>query len=819
MKLQYLLLFSLMTCGVLCGAQTPAPTVTPAEFNATVRNIQYENRVSGVFDHAKIHEAYLRWMAEAPLNDVQKSTLWGNIFSNAVSAPELFADAKKKVQSLPDAKFRQTVWNAVLSTLAGPRGTEETLAAAEKLFAEEDVRRELSPQIICRTLGNFAHLHLTIFGDAAAYEKIFKEIRNFPAADGLPENEKKLLAAEKERTAAELLRAYVEYDPEEADKFITSQKLVLNDNQRNTILRACIVFSVRNENRKLFDSTLKKIRALEPSKQKTDLLIAAAQSFKDAAILEDLLKSDKLSAYERFQVIDAIRRIVSPSSFIYAVSYKIGSYEKLKEYAILGDKLVTETNEAIKAGEKGIVRIPDYPAFAFYSQVADLAYAFGDYAFGDQMLEKALAHNRSKNALSLLLEQRIRKDDVKGAIAVCEELMSMKGVSAAENETFSAMKYFLEGGTFDGFDAAFKEKNFTSARKMNLIRSCARIFFRAKKFDRSRALDHEVLDKMFREPDTKKVYTVRFVSNPPKTAGAWAKTPFYNDWNIMEQRFSVYNGYQESEKVDIRAFLKDSPELKLKDEYRTGLHILCSEEGVHFFLRCNDPKAEEIMEGKRGYGGLEWVLQPGSEHAYHSIYFSDLPETKEPWIVNWSAVTKHYRLTYDYITKDAVVTKEGVAAHMFVPWLMVWDKLPSDDNVWKVGLQVWGPDPRSLSGIVHELERCLRLKFELTPEQTILIKRKIAKMAFNRYNALRRDPGEKILTWNDPVLGDPAFYESVVAPFIKELDDAGERLMKPAPDAEIPELYEKFVPLWAEINIVLSEKRGEYLKRKFMETK
>ena len=93
---------------------------------------------------------------------------------------------------------------------------------------------------------------------------------------------------------------------------------------------------------------------------------------------------------------------------------------------------------------------------------------------------------------------------------------------------------------------------------------------------------------------------------------------------------------------------------------------------------------------------------------------------------------------------------------------------------------------------------------------------RIARVAFNRYNTMRKDLGGRIHTWNDPFLGDQEFYAAVVAPLVADLDAAGERLMKPAPDSEIEEFYQKYVPQWAEINIVLAERRAAYLKTEFL---
>jgi len=239
---------------------------------------------------------------------------------------------------------------------------------------------------------------------------------------------------------------------------------------------------------------------------------------------------------------------------------------------------------------------------------------------------------------------------------------------------------------------------------------------------------------------------------------------------------------------------------------------------VHIFLRIDDPNVEEVNQGKRGGPGLEWVFQPGAEHAYHSFHFGSLPNTDDRHYVNWAAPTKHYRLTYDTVFKDAVTTPQGYAAHAFIPWIAVHDKMPSKNNVWGIGVQIWdGANTKTNSGTVHELSRLISLDFDFTPAQRIAIERETALQAFNSYNHIRQDAGGVIQNWNDAVLGDPDFYAAELAGFIAELDEAGKRLNAPAPDSEIHAIYEKYVPVWQEIKYILDEKRGEYLRKKLIQ--
>ena len=239
--------------------------------------------------------------------------------------------------------------------------------------------------------------------------------------------------------------------------------------------------------------------------------------------------------------------------------------------------------------------------------------------------------------------------------------------------------------------------------------------------------------------------------------------------------------------------------------------------GVHIYLRANDPNVIEVEQGKRLGASLEWVLSPGDQNAYYWFYFKGIPDNSDVHYVNWAAATKNYRLTYDVIFKDSTTTPEGYAAHVFIPWIGVYDKLPSADNVWRVGLQIKNGDFRTLSGHVHELHRGIIMDFSFTPEQRVALERQICIQAFNRYNNIRRNSGGRIQNWNDIQLGDRAFYKASLEEYIKELDEAGEKLMAPAPDSEIHAIFTKYAPQWAEINYVLEDKRADYLRDKLFQ--
>jgi len=319
-------------------------------------------------------------------------------------------------------------------------------------------------------------------------------------------------------------------------------------------------------------------------------------------------------------------------------------------------------------------------------------------------------------------------------------------------------------------------------------------------------------------PPAFKSYEVKYVKNAPKTADAWARSEFYDNWDLMETRFVPYgDGYDISSGVDIRRHLKDAEKPEVDPACRTGVHIVCDDFGLHIFVRCDDPDVEEVVLGKRKGDSLEMLLRPGEDAAYHMWFFGSPPvDIDDPWMVNWATPSKRYRMTYDFLKKDAAATADGFVAHTWIPWTAAYDKLPVDGNVWKFGMQRWGKARSTLSGNVHELERALRLKFAFTPQELTALKRTVAVMSFNRYDNIRRDRGEFIQTWNDEVLGDPDFYKVEVEGLIADLDAAGEKLTAPAPDAEIATIYDRYVPRWAEIRYVIADRRAAYLKRQLL---
>lgn len=820
----YLLSFLLLGSSAALFA---ADAVEDKDLDAALKKIVDANFISrDVYNRANMDAQYWDYSAKVQLSEKQRFTFFKAVLDNAFQySPERAAFADGKIRALPEAE-RTSLLKALYKAYTAPTATAEQFLYAEKLFPE--VSKGSDEFDLLSKYGAMARLSLTRLGDKARYVKYLDALLALKAKDSLSSVLKKSFEGRKDNSFAIALTDYVTYDLEEALAFIKTLKAPLSDNVRQKLLETRIKFACKHHDRESFDAALKEIRALPEGGMKFGLLLFAAKSFplgpdelKGGLKIEilDKLMAESQTPAQKVRVLGAYMAAYRPSDgssvgFASAAYYAEGSYEKHKGYALELIKIL-DANEARRAKEpKAADLLPVSAVAAHYRDIMAHAYSFRDYAFGDELLAKALATGDRDRTLTALAEKAMREKKTAEAIKLYDEILASKVCAEKDKKVAAWMKHFLSGGTCEGFDAAFKDKNYTPFEKMKAIRGCGRQYFMAGQFEKCRELDEWVLKNMFREPVTNNVYKVKYIADAPQTADAWVKSPYYGDWKVLETRFYPIAGLQHGSQEDSRS-LKDVPEEKLDDAYKMGLHVYYTDEGVHIFLRVNDPAMQELIEGKRKFGLLEWILQPGKEEPYHCWDFS-LPDTTEPYYYTTSGVSKNYRLTYDFIKKDVALTKEAVVAHTFVPWMLFYDRLPSKTSDWRLNMQTLGRSKRSLAGFYHELERSLRLRFEFTPERLTSLKRTIARVAFNRYNTMRKDLGGRIHTWNDPFLGDQEFYAAVVAPLVADLDAAGERLMKPAPDSEIEEFYQKYVPQWAEINIVLAERRAAYLKTEFL---
>ena len=357
-------------------------------------------------------------------------------------------------------------------------------------------------------------------------------------------------------------------------------------------------------------------------------------------------------------------------------------------------------------------------------------------------------------------------------------------------------------------------RNVSLKERFALRRKISRFAVMTRHYPVSREIEKEIMRDFLKSPGTDMHYMVTYQADAPQSAAAWVMTPAYSDWNSMETRMYPVNQYFQSAARD-EALLKDVPVQKANDAYKTGLSIVYDLEGVHIYIRAEDPDVADARLGKKKSREFEMFIRPGPDSVYNWFYLSDVPECPNTGgTVEWSSPGRDHKMTYDYLRKDGCFTETGYAFHVLIPWEMYAGKLPSPDRQWTLGCMGNG---MTLNGNVHELSRALKIDFQFSPETLIAIQKNTALKAYYAYKKYSTSPYEMIQIWeSDTDIGDPDFYQEKLESLIQELDEAGERLEKTEESAEIDEIYRKYVPLWQNIRYEAADRRVHYLRDRFL---
>ncbi|MDP6357399.1 MAG: hypothetical protein QF473_19945 [Planctomycetota bacterium] len=793
-------------------ALAEAPAISRADYVAAQRKIAAETRRKPM----AAYTAYLKYLDGTPgLYERMRFDLYRYLLTSAFAAGEAeYAKTLARFLAEPDGVNKTNGLYNFLREFA--KGGAPAAAETAKLFAAHGDKLNLQQRLIIRAAiaGNGLRLDRDIEGFRKHLEAC-KTLTDPNAKDERARNRAKNAKAE---AMAGMLSELMKYDLGEAKSLIDTNAALFSEAQKLTLAKGSAMAALFVKDRAAFDAALsdfqKTADAVARLRHYLELTRQLARDDRDAAekILRSALKDPAYNDAHRHQLLSMLRGLNRVRRFNYHFHVP-GSYEKFKSLA----------EEDLKAIERGLAEGTikrDYNlAFRTYFDIAAVSADFGDYAFARKMLSEARRdYPLDYRFVPLAVRLALRANSMERVRVVVTPILKNPKEREDNKRFLKGVMHVYGGKPLVGFDAAvFGEAKASSADRLIMLRRVSEMLFFGGHYELCRMIRREIFSNRFTPPAFKS-YEVKYVKDAPKTADAWARSDLYDKWNLMETRFVPYGeAYDINSGVDIKRHLKDAKQPEVDATYRTGVHIVCDDFGLHIFVRCDDPNVKEVVLGKRKGDSLEMLFRPGEDAAYHMWFFGAAPvDNEDPWVVDWATPSRRYRMTRDFLRKDSAATADGFVAHTWIPWTAVYDKLPTDGNVWKFGMQRWGKARATLSGNVHELERALRLKFAFTPQELISVKRTIAIMSFNRYDKVRQNKGEFIQTWNDRVLGDPNFYKAEVESLIAELDAAGEKLMAPAPDAEIAAIYDRYVPLWAEIRYVIADRRAAYLKRQLL---
>lgn len=711
-------------------------------------------------------------------------------------ADKFIADTVAGYEKDPQKELGTLV--SLINGLASLKDTHATACSIYDQFAgqlPENNKINLLPNIAGKALSEVGDAKLADkYGDvliaitlarknAAAAEEA-KDKKNMQIIRAYGDANKRLL---------QLLEGYLSMSTDLGQSFFAKAKAALTDHQ-NTVfeLGSVVAKEAKKGNMAPYQAIKAKVLAMPYNGTRDQIINILSRSLPTGEgniLLESQLKDPSLDGKGRFNRLNALRGRCGNVNRFQRGFNNPTAYPKWRAF----------TDQMLSAFESNDVN--------FYAKNADTAYNYGDFAFAEQQVAKALSINPARCVDTAVMIYLHKKDTKKVSEIIAAEI---KDKEAVKTRHWRMVDYFNKGGKCKGFDKAFAADKLTSPEKLNGLRNVSEIMFRATRFDVCQEIYDYIQKEMFISLASPE-HTATFVKDAPKTADGFARTKMYNEWDKMATQFRPYGDNPAiSASTDAKRFLKDADHPKCDPAWKTGIRVLYDVQGVHIFVRCNDPAIMEVVEGKRTGGSLECTFRPNPDAPYNMWFFSRLPSNYDGVDLDFASPSPRYKLTKDNFLTDAALTGEGIVAHTYIPWFAFYNDLPTGDKVWYLGLQRYCKGGmQTISGQVHELARMLKISFNFTPELEKEIKLSLCRTAFNKFKN-----NDTISTWaNDDVLGDPEFYKQELKPVIDELNEAGKLLDDPKADVDM--LFREYAPRWAEFNYTIDAKRKDYLKRSF----
>ncbi len=761
-----------------------------------------------VYHNDKIVADYQAFVKEHQLSDACKMEYHKRLMDAAAALEDLtiYNSSLAFIRGCTNVQMKTRYVNDIIGSFSHLYAGAKKWKLAEELYDAE--KGLLDPSIAVHKLSGFAQNSVRL-RDWDHYERRVKEVialKPKKAEDAT--NQKSQFWKNRSSALGSSLAFGIEMNAQKVLSILAANKAILNDDAVNKVDKALAQSAIDLKDRKAFDEIFNKVKAYPLEKRiapYSDLLGMLYKFDPVAAIAatEAELANQTLTPEQRTRYLAVLRNFYTPALFNYGFSdgEQYGKYRKvIKEQ--LAIEAANKENRACSITDQG-----------WFIGLIERVIHFDDLNFADELIARRFERRQDEGPL-YFHRARVRaiRGDTRGSIDDLNVRLGCRGSNnEAETNLTKRVIAFLKGEGLKGLDGA----------KLSALRQTSRILFLYRRYEDCQAIMDEILKNLY-NPLTEKIHQATYVDQCPKTADRFVSSSFYNEWDKMETSFYPYgDAFNESAATDEKRHLKSAEKPQIDPLYRTGIRVLYDADAVHIYFRCDDPKIEEVNLGKRNAGDLELFFAPGGLGVpYHTIFFTGLPKTDNPHDCEWAMPSKTYKRNSDIFTKDAVLTKEGVVAHLSLPWLAYYKNLPIDGKMWNVGcLRSCPAGLYTIGGIVHELSRGMKIAFNFKKDELAALKKRVSVQAYNSYKAFRNDDRKAAKMWSDPLLGDPVFYEKEVAPFLEELDKVGEALVgdeTAATNVQIEEIFEKYLPLWAEAQYEISDLRTKYIKKKLL---
>lgn len=325
-----------------------------------------------------------------------------------------------------------------------------------------------------------------------------------------------------------------------------------------------------------------------------------------------------------------------------------------------------------------------------------------------------------------------------------------------------------------------------------------------------------------------------FVDQAPMSVEGWMASPLLKNKELTGKLDRPYgDNLKQLLETDAAASGRGigASSTKIAGNTESNFHVAIDAQGIHMFFDLLDSQAQGVLDGLVKGGSVEMYFAPGEGRPYYTFIpripsgFAGSPTSRGygPGSFITMYPNSGWRLPNPdegTLQTDAQMTDRGFGLSLFLSWELFYDMLPANGTKWQFDAIRWTrAGGRSFGGSqsVHNPSSWGDIAFSgLTPENLTAIKRAIIFKAAAKYKDVKRltNPVQR---WNDPELGDPAFYQSEVAPLLASLDQYAAKINQGMTPAEVESLFEKAVPGWLEIEYRVSALRQEYLDDKFFE--
>lgn len=326
-------------------------------------------------------------------------------------------------------------------------------------------------------------------------------------------------------------------------------------------------------------------------------------------------------------------------------------------------------------------------------------------------------------------------------------------------------------------------------------------------------------------PEERVVADVRYRPNAPRTAALADAEGLFDPkpgdpWKV-ENRFAPYQTYSWTQRRAVFGNLKCNPKPDLvgvRGEGRSAEIVsFYDESGVHVYMRFRDPGAAKFALGEAPACGIEFTVQPDDTKGWNQI-FTKTDATDDLNHVQWDSVEYGHKPTFDVLRVDSTTTDTAYLFHVFVPWTHAYTRLPKDGDTWNTVLCASLPSGTFVlgGGAVHELGRGMKLRFAMDAKEARLVRRALVRRAAGDFLRWRAQ-WKNAYVWKDEVLGDPQFWDGVVAKWLEARESAAKALVRRADadvsDAESEELSKKYLRDWIDPRLALDDLRADWLRR------